>query len=281
MKITVRGAWSAGDARRYRMLRANAIELNEEKGFAEESSLGFLSDLPGLRRLTILVTTPIDLSPVAQCADLEYLRLAIPGATQAISVGHLQHLREVSIETPRAITDLYDLDRLHTLWIGRYPEQSLVPLQKLSHLTSLALLEARKLTTLTGLAAFAGLRELELAGARKLTDVSALASVPNLEKLDVSNATSVVDWSPVGELTRLRWLGFEDVGTIAAVDFVGRLTALESLFIIGTARVGDGRVAQLGTHPSLRKVRLAQARIHDATADQIERQLRSSRRRSA
>jgi hypothetical protein len=102
-----------------------------------------------------------------------------------------------------------------------------------------------------------------------------IAASPRLEKFfDISNAVNVNDWSLVGSAVGLRWLGFEDVGTLNSIQFVERLIHLESLFITGACRIKDGRVAFLGAHPSLRKVRIARSAKNDATYEDVEKELR-------
>ncbi|BCB76893.1 hypothetical protein GCM10022251_48540 [Phytohabitans flavus] len=89
----------------------------------------------------------------------------------------------------------------------------------------------------------------------------------------MSGATAVGDWSVVGQLADLRWLSFDDVQTIDSVDFVLRLGALQRFYATGNTKVADGRVAQLGSHPVLRTIGLAQSRRHDATAAEIRKRL--------
>jgi hypothetical protein len=272
MKIVVRGAWSDSDARRYKLLRADHIELNHAKGFDPDSSLAFLSDLEGLRRLTLLVPSTVDLSPVTRCRDLEQLLLDVPRVKEPVALGGLGQLRDLAVEKPAMVSDLDELTGLTNLLIGRYPETSLVRLGRLTNVTALRLYQAKELTSLQGVELLTRLTEFECGGARRLTDVSALAASQELRMLDVTNAVAVCDWSVLGELSHVHTVSLEDCKAINSVDFAMRLGKLEKLFVIGTT-VADGRVAQLGRHPSLRKVSLAQSSLHDATAEQIQKQL--------
>jgi hypothetical protein len=274
VKIVVRGTWSSADAVKYRMLGADSIELNYAKGFSEESSLTFIEGLPHLRRLKILSHSTLDISPVASCRDLEQLSLDIPRPRKPISLTALKRLADLSVETPAAISDLYEIDGLRRLTIGTYPEVSLEPIGRLNRVNVLCLPGARKLQSLAGVRLLAALVKLEIAGAKALTDIGELAALPGLQRLDISNAVNVKEWSPIGSLRGLRWLALEDVGTINSIEFVGRLTELDSLLIIGTSRIQDGRTAFLGAHPTLRKIRIARSGRNDATAEDIERALR-------
>jgi hypothetical protein len=275
VKIVVKGAWSDSDTRRFKARRADHVELNHAKGFDTESSLAFLADLSGLRKLTLIIPGTVDVSPVAQCHDLESLNLDVTKVKAPIALAGLARLRDLGVEKPAMVSDLSDLTGLTDLYVGRYQGTSLAPLEKLTNLTSLRLHQARELVSLAGIEPLARLNAFEVAGCRKLTDVSAIATAHDLRKLDVTNAVAVGDWSVLGELSHLEWLSLEECKTVTSVDFAMRLTKLQKLFLIDV-KVTDGRVAQLGQHPSLRKVALAQSPVHDATAEQIQKQLGSS-----
>jgi hypothetical protein len=273
--ISVRGRWSSLDRIKYTALGADGVEANYAKGFDEASGLGFIADLNNLRHLSVISTKAMDLRSIADCATLESLDLTIRGRNvQAIQLGRLDRLGVLSLSPASLVSDLSTLQGLTKLRLDGWRGDSLEGLSGLVNLSELALYSAGALTSLAGVQSMTSLVSLEVYGAVRLEAIAELASDPRLVKLEFAKTKRVTDWERLGTLRTLRWLGLEDVGVIPSLSFIRQLDSLESLFVTGRSRVGDGRIAFLADLPKLRRVSIAHLPGLDVSPDELRRRIR-------
>jgi len=280
VKISVRRRWSPLAGIKYAALGADGVEANYAKGFDEASGLGFVAELDNLRHLSVISTKAMDLTPIAECAKLESLELTIPGRRVGpIQLGQLASLRALSLSPASLVSDLSALQRLTKLRLDGWRVDSLEDLASLTNLSELALYSAGVLTSLAGVQSMTSLLSLEVYGAVRLATIGDLASGPKLVKLELEKTKRVADWERLGTLREVKWLGLEDVGVIPTLSFVRAFDSLESLFVTGQSRIGDGQIGFLAEISTLRRVSIAQQPGLDISPDELRRRLRRRSRK--
>ena len=159
--------------------------------FPDLEPLGTLKELEELR-LPIMepnIDSYMDLSPLAGCTALEYLRMDHKAADLTPLSG-LVHLKSLSLEDG---------------YMGNLEEgfASVEPLSSLTELTSLSLRSTR-LTSLDGLETLTKLETLNLS-VRSLTDISALRDLEKLTNVSITceNGNHITDLTPLDHVANV------------------------------------------------------------------------------
>ncbi|SDT31607.1 leucine-rich repeat domain-containing protein [Microterricola viridarii] len=269
--LVVTGAWSAAAERAMHTKGADGLVLNHAHGF-NERDLGFLRGLR-IRRLDILDRSLEDLTPIhALGASLEFLAVEA-GATATLDLNELPNLtslwsswRHVS-STIDAATELTEFGSLG------YAAADLLPLSRLTKLTTLRMKHWPSIQSLDGLGSFPLLAQLEIVLARRLRDFSALRTQANSSALRVLTLDSCGRLDRLDDLVGLTELTSLNIGNCQDIESLHpllRLTKLEQLFAYESTVVLDGDLSPLLALPALTRVRMASRKRYQPSTQHVD-----------
>ena len=188
----------------------------------------------------------------------------------------------------RDIKDLTGIEHainLEELWISNNPLSDLSPLAGLTNLIEVfiwntqisdfspfsGLTKLKQLNSgnnpvldLSSLTGLSSLEVLYLYGSG-LEDLSPLAGLTGLIRLSLANNEGLSDVSPLAGLINLEWLDLHRCDSLSDISPLAGLTKLEYLNLNHTRRVSDYSLSPLSGLASLRRLRLAENRISDAS----------------
>ena len=188
----------------------------------------------------------------------------------------------------RDIKDLTGIEHainLEELWISNNPLSDLSPLAGLTNLIEVfiwntqisdfspfsGLTKLKQLNSgnnpvldLSSLTGLSSLEVLYLYGSG-LEDLSPLAGLTGLIRLSLANNEGLSDVSPLSSLINLEWLDLHRCDSLSDISPLAGLTKLEYLNLNHTRRVSDYSLSPLSGLASLRRLRLAENRISDAS----------------
>ncbi len=214
---------------------AQSLELWIEN--KRQSNLEPLRNLPRLSRLKIETTRPVDLSPVGNLSNLEYLYLTGPDCLDnrqpivfdVSFLSHLHKLKELELNC-MSVDDLKAFKGLTALNVLRLDEtrskDGFAPIRYLKKLKEL-FANAQEFESLDGFQELTDLEKLTIPG----TSVSDLSPIQNLKKVGRLNlsGTKVVDLSPLSNWKVLYAL-YIDHTKISDLTPLSRLTFLNDLW---------------------------------------------------
>jgi GTPase SAR1 family protein/uncharacterized small protein (DUF1192 family) len=170
-------------------------------------------------------------------------------------LGLLTHLRHLALGRNRL--KVMDGDRIETDWdINRHDQTlaDLLPLTKLTGLTTLSLVGCTSVLDLEPLRTLTGLATLDMSSRMSLSDLSPLQALTGLTKLRLDGFTSVSNLGPLTTLTRLTSLSLGEFTSVSDLGPLKTLTGLTRLFLWKCNQVSD--LGPLGTLTKLTTLQL-------------------------
>lgn len=268
---------------------ASSPRLREATLGTVQGDLGVLASLTELRTLSMELSQPQDLSPLATLHHLEKLELGWYDGSLSWLEG-MAELREVSVTAPSprigtlpATLSLNRLEvrgamgptialpalRVKTLILGprhsvRWDEKPSRMTQRIESLSGIErvrgleelVIERSSIRSLEPLKGLARLRRIEIAGAR-VASLEPLRGKP-LQHLDI-HGTRVSDLGPLGKSSRLRRLSLS--GT--AVDDLRPIARLPALALLDASSTPMSHVGQLAAMPSLYYLNISNTGVRD------------------
>jgi hypothetical protein len=256
--LVVTGRWTGAAERLLARGEVDGLVLNAARGF-QEGDLELLDAGWGLRRLTVLDRSLVDLAPVSRLAGLEALSIeANPAAELDLS----PHAGLTSIAGPWSLIGggFGALTRVEEVGTWAFGEPALRAFRDCAALETLTVKDAPRLESLAGVEALSRLRRLKIAGAPRLMDIEPVHDVTTLRELEFEGCAGIAAIDPVRRLEDLRFLGIGDCGDIASLAPLAGLGRLEVLHAWGSTRILDGDLQLLAGLPGLREVRMRDRR---------------------
>jgi len=167
----------------------------------------------------------------------------------------------------RDLTPLAGLDQLTRLHVSESKLQTVVGIEELRSLQSLALTQV-SLDNLEAIVAAPWLRELHLYMPRRLQSIAPLVGLP-LRVLSIGGTRKIGDIERLTEVAGLEALELEGVGKLSSLSFLRGLRTLERFALI-EATVEDGDMGVLLELPALRRVVLQKRRHYTHAGDEVQ-----------
>ncbi len=212
-----------------------------------EQPLDFLLDLPFLRSLDLLFyRLGFDLSVINELSWLESLGLGVLGSRKGLRLSSLRQLKCYIADWMPGDEEVFDIETIEDLRLGKFPYESTEALRKLVRLRVLIIHVSRKLQSLRGLESLQGLEKLSLAYLPNLRDVSAMAALRRLRDLEIVSCKRIECLEAVlPSLTSLQRLRLENGPRLPSLAFVRAMPDLDRLSFHGTSVIEDGDMTPL------------------------------------
>lgn len=186
---------------------SSLTELSVEGGSLNEQELSAISQLTGLKRLTLSNCGISSIASLSHMNQLEYLDLSGNTIRNLSVIANMQELEELYLNN-NAVTDLSSLATLTKLRILDVSYNSLMSIDPIHSATALTHLNFshNNVAQIQTLSSLLELVELN-AGYNAISDISSISSSVDLEILNISN-NSISDISSLSELEKIRNLDF-------------------------------------------------------------------------
>ncbi len=235
-RSNVHATWLDRQLGIYRLDRPSTVEYWCLAG----EDISFLEHLDGIETLTLVVDSPIDLSPLGGLTRLAFLDVVQNGDEHLqLDFGFLKDLRKLqSLDIERArfsdLRLLEGMEELRLLDLQETQVSDLTPLRHLQRLESLNL-SLTQISDIRPLGKLRRLTGLSIANTN-VDDLAALSSLSNLLSLDCGR-TRIITLDPIEGFARLKSLGITATRISDIAPLVG-MPELEELSIDRT-RVRD------------------------------------------
>ena len=236
------------------------LELGGGAVRAVEMHGGDLASLADFPVEYLFTTWPnVDAAPINRMTRLRGLSLDSWGGDLLVSrLRHLEWFGVVEVEHGQ-LDELFDNGHPTMRWFsaGKYREPDISPLERLVGLTSLAVVDSRKLTTLEGLGALSRLASLDLTMCPKLASLDGIEAATALQAVTLETCNRVDDLGPLANLPDLRVVQIEMRSTPSVAPLAGH-PSLEYLWVIGR-KPPSGEIEALLETTSLRMINAGRA----------------------
>jgi hypothetical protein len=271
--LMVTGDWSPEAAGVVSRGEVDGLTLNYARGYRERS-LDFLEDWP-LRRLNILARTIKDIEPIYRLSEtLQGLSLTTdPRAV--LDCSQLPQLTAISVENWGQLRESLPLAHgLKSLRVYGYEERDLLPLTDNAELEQVQLKQAPRLESLVGVEMLTKLSSVAIIGARQLADTTSLAALgPRARHLDLTSCKQIGDLASLSALTCLQTLLIGNCGNISSLAPLTGLAELFRFHAYESTRIDDGDLSPLLTLSGLRDLRMMNRKTYAPTVDEVKKQL--------
>ena len=237
--LVVVNGWSSSVADLVNSGRVDGVELNSSKGSWDES-LRFLSDVPGLRHLTLIDLAAKDVGALQTLANLEGLTLSAYSKSP-IDFGRMPRLRKAFIEWRKQYRNLSSCVLLEDLYINRYTGRDLRVVDPMRHMVRLRVGDSRTVSNLSGIEKLTHLRAIGIYGLPQLRSLEPLTDrADSLEDVDINQCRHLSSIEPLGQLKSLKRLVLADCGKVPSIRPVAQCHQLRQFFFYGDTNVADG-----------------------------------------
>ncbi len=260
----LRGMMTRDDEARLRAESCRALVLNDVP-----EGLDFLARIADLEELYLSDLTVEDVSGVNHLRNLRVLHLNSYDET-AIDFRCFARLEECFTFWRPSIETLFAARQLQRLEIQRYDNDDLTPLNGLTGLHALKLVDPR-IKSLQGIDAFPKLTSVTVIGGRRLDDVDGAADATNLEQLELSQCRLLIHIEPVRQLRRLREVVLNDCKRLESIAPLEACADLEEVVVAGSTNLTDGDLAFLTDLPRLKTVLIKNHRHYRPSVEEIRR----------
>ena len=233
-KLTLRGAWTKELAilAVSRNVRHLDIQLLADP---LEIGLGFLADIPRLKRLDVLDATVKNIAGIHLLSELRYIDMSdyskepidftkFPLLTVACmeysrgreSVGKCPNLEVLRVQhfSEKNLAVLNDLNTIRELWFSQGSLGDISLIRKFSQVQSVSFMLLRNLRDLSPLSSLQSLEKLDLRYSKNFSNIEALAGMKSLKRLDIGNCGDIESLLPLESCTNLEALFFADTNIL-------------------------------------------------------------------
>jgi BspA type Leucine rich repeat region (6 copies) len=189
-----------------------------------------------LRKLTLFCSGVDSISPLAQCKQLEYVRLSLGDGiniTNLSALAHCVQLRTIALNSCKGITDISSLGscaKLESIKLSHCPR--IVDLSALAQCVELRTIElnyCRRITDVSLLGSYAKLKRLVIYECQAITHISSMNGCAELESITMSHCPLITDLSALVQCVQLRTVALYYCRGITDISFLGNCAKLESL----------------------------------------------------
>ncbi|CDL86090.1 leucine-rich repeat domain-containing protein [Xenorhabdus cabanillasii] len=218
------------------------IEFNSAKGWRgdELPPLDALSDLLGIEILGFNIKS---IDSVHVLKQLRSLGISTYCNTP-IQFENFPDLEICSLEWRKKSDSLFKCKNLKDIFINKYPYDDLKPLQLLTKLERLALLNS-KLKSLDGIENIKNIRRLRIANLRGLTSLDGIENLSKLENLDIDTCRKITHINQLENLENLKEVFINNCNEIESLKPLRYLKKLEKVAFVESTNIVDGDLSPL------------------------------------
>ena len=194
--------------------------------------MSFIRDCRNLRGLEVYSWNVVDLTPVEELEQLEFLSIQVD-LKKGFDLAHFPTLKTLRLFWKPSVVNLERCTYLDELNVVDYPGNDLRLIGGLLRLRTLKL-TSKNIEALDGLDRLSSLRVLDLFECRNLGNLTGLEKAETLEELSLSNCVNVFLFPSLSSLSRLGSVAFHECGDVASLNFLVGCTALKTLHFEGS-----------------------------------------------
>ncbi|WP_262947519.1 hypothetical protein [Xenorhabdus indica] len=211
-----------------------------ETGGDELPSLEAFPDLLGVS-VTELNIESVD--SIHSLKKLRYLKI-FTYCNTPIRFENFPDLEKCSIEWRKKSDSLFECRKLKDLFINKYPYDDLKPLQLLTKLEILGLLNSR-LKSFEGMEYLKNIRRLRIANLRGLTSLDGIEHLSKLEQLDINTCRKITHINQLETLENLKEVFINNCNEIESLKPLRNLKKLEKVLFYESTNIVDGDLSPL------------------------------------
>ena len=251
----VSGRWNASITKVIKQTGIKALYLNMARGWRGEDYT-FLRDLEAIEELGIISAGGKNIEAIEGMVNLRELSLT-QFPKSSIDFTKFPNLEKCFLSWWSGASAIFKTNSLKELYIDRLNLKDFSPLADLGTLENLTIGNAN-ISDLTALKKLSNLTHLSLLNCRKITDFSPIAALRGLVWLDISGSSQVSSLNFVTNLRKLEVLLVGDVHDIESLKPLIKLSNLKALALPGTkTNIVDGDLSHLEKLKNLSMLMLA------------------------
>lgn len=260
--------WKSSFARHILENNIAEIELNYAKGFRGKD-ISFLDELPNLRSFTIIHWTIENVSAVHSLHSLRHLEISTYCKTP-LDFSQFPELETCAIEWRARASSLFECKNLRDLWINRYSGKDASRFSRLTNLERLAIGNS-PIRDISALGCLTRLTSLSLLNLRRLESLKGIQSLTGLVELKIVGCYRIRTIKEVSTLAKLRVLDISENKEIESVKPLANLACLEELYFHSSTVIRDGDLSPITRLAKLKDLRFQDRRHYSHTRDNLGR----------
>lgn len=247
--VSVVGNWEPSYTDFVNNNEVGAVYLNYADGWTGES-LAFLEDLSKVEHLKVIAGKLTGVDSIEKMTSLKKLSLNC-SIKEALDFSKLPELESIFLTWWRLADNILDSKKLRHAYFDKLKLKDPNKLEGLANLESLTISNSQ-IDNLNFLTKLNGLSSLELINCRKLKDFEAISSLLNLKSLTVRGCGNLTSLDFLRTLDNLEILIISDNKSIESLAPVSKLKKLKAISFAGTGtNVLDGDLSFLQMLPKL------------------------------
>lgn len=104
----------------------------------------------------------------------------------------------------------------------------------------------------------------------KITSLEWMVGSNQLRTIIVVNCKSIRNWECIGSLQNVEKIIIENCGEIPSLNFINEMPKIKDLRIIGNATIGDKKLKDILSHPTLSHFFIPIQRGYDITLEELD-----------
>jgi len=219
----------------------NGISLEMEEEYLP--NVNFLSEITQLEYLNLGRKNYGNLKAIEKLVNLEYLSLK-GNCEESLDLSKLLNLQDLFVLYNKKIENIFDCVNLKRLVIHHYKKKNI---DEFTNLKNLQILEvwSSPIQNIDGLKDLIEIEQLELRYLSKLETIEGIKNNSSIKELWIQNCKKVNDWEVLGTLSNLKVLTIEACGNIPSLNFLDKLESLESIRLVSSTFIEDGKLSWL------------------------------------
>jgi len=219
----------------------NGISLEMEEEYLP--NVNFLSEITQLEYLNLGRKNYGNLKAIEKLVNLEYLSLK-GNCEESLDLSKLLNLQDLFVLYNKKIENIFDCMNLKRLVIHHYKKKNI---DEFTNLKNLQILEvwSSPIQNIDGLKDLIEIEQLELRYLSKLETIEGIKNNSSIKELWIQNCKKVNDWEVLGTLSNLKVLTIEACGNIPSLNFLDKLESLESIRLVSSTFIEDGKLSWL------------------------------------
>jgi len=219
----------------------NGISLEMEEEYLP--NVNFLSEITQLEYLNLGRKNYGNLKAIEKLVNLEYLSLK-GNCEESLDLSKLLNLQDLFVLYNKKIENIFDCVNLKRLVIHHYKKKNIDEFTNLKNLQILVVWSS-PIQNIDGLKDLIEIEQLELRYLSKLETIEGIKNNSSIKELWIQNCKKVNDWEVLGTLSNLKVLTIEACGNIPSLNFLDKLESLESIRLVSSTFIEDGKLSWL------------------------------------
>jgi hypothetical protein len=252
----------------------DGLFISRVRGFIG-GNLDALTQVPNLRILGIGDAEGVDVSIVSRLRTLEFLEInTASGQVDFDELSNLKHLR-VHVAKGRSFPNVFS-PAMQALALWNLGANDLDLLKNFPLLTSLELVQARKIKTLDGIAHAKGLKFVSISYCPNLENIDAIGALSSVEFLELDGVKKIHGYGAIKNLKMLSKLIIMQAGPVCDLGFLAQLKKLKSV-VLRKVSIKNHDLSPLTNLPLLTHISLDSKKGYQPVLSVLEKLVESRR----